>query len=66
MIAVAIWKYAYIDKLPNIVNKHDNTIHETNKMKPTDVKSTTYIGFDVESNDKDPKCEVGDHVRISK
>ena len=45
MIAIAIWKYAYIDKLPNIVNKHNNTLHETNKIKPTDVKSTAYIAL---------------------
>ena len=33
-------------------------------MKPTDVKSSTYIDFDVENNDKDPKFKVGDHIRI--
>ena len=32
-------------------------------MKPVDVKSGTYIDFDEESNDKDPKFKVGDHVR---
>ena len=35
-------------------------------MKPVDVKSSTYIDFGVENNDKYPKFEVGDHVRISK
>ena len=35
-------------------------------MKPVDVKDNTYIGFEREVNDKDPKFEVGDHVRISK
>ena len=25
-----------------------------------------HIDFDTENNDKDPKFEVGDHVRISK
>ena len=35
-------------------------------MKPTDVKSNTYIDFDVENNDNGPKFEVSDHVRISK
>ena len=33
---------------------------------PVNVKSCTYIKFNVENNDKDPKFEVGDHVRISK
>ena len=35
-------------------------------MKPTDVKTSTYIDFAVESNDKDPKFKVGDYLRISK
>ena len=35
-------------------------------MKPVDVKDNTYIDFDKEVNDKDPKFKVGDHVRISK
>ena len=34
-------------------------------MKPVDdVKDNTYIDFGKESNDKDPKFQVGDHVRI--
>ena len=35
-------------------------------MKPVDVKDNTYINFGKEVNDKDPKFQVGDHVRISK
>ena len=35
-------------------------------MKSVDVKSSTYIDFDKENDKKDPKFEVGDHVRISK
>ena len=35
-------------------------------MKPGDVKDNTYINFEKEVNDKDPKFKVGDHVRISK
>ena len=53
-----------IDKLDDIVNEYNNTYHSTIKMKPVDVNSSTY-GFGVESNEKDPKFEVGDHVRIS-
>ena len=34
-------------------------------MNPIDVKSNSYFNFDVESNDKNLKLEVGDHVRIS-
>ena len=33
-------------------------------MKSADVKSNTYIEFNKENNKEDPKCEVGDHVRI--
>ena len=40
--------------------------HRTIKMKPVDVKDNTYIDFGKEVNDKDPKFEVGDYVRISK
>ena len=35
-------------------------------MKPIDVKSSVYIDFGVENNDKDHKFKVDDHVRISK
>ena len=32
----------YIDKL-DVINKYSNTYHSTIKMKPVDVKSSTYI-----------------------
>ena len=35
-------------------------------MKPADVKDNAYIDCSKEVNDKDPKFEVGDYVRISK
>ena len=35
-------------------------------MKPIVVKDNTYIDFGKESNNKDHKFQVGDHVRISK
>ena len=35
-------------------------------MKPIDVKSSTYIDLNKESNKKDPEFKVVDHVRISK
>ena len=35
-------------------------------MKPVDVKDNTYIDFEKEVDDKDPKLKIGDHVRISK
>ena len=60
----AISKNVYIDKLDDIVNEYNNTSHRTIKMKPVDVKDNTYIDFEKEVNDKNPK--FGDHVRISK
>ena len=61
-----IKKNVYIDKLNDIVNENNNSYHSTIKLKLIAVKSSTYIDFDVENNDKDPKFEVSDHVRISK
>ena len=59
-------KNVYIDKLNDIVNKHNNTYHRTIRMKPVDLKSSTYIDSSKEINDKDPKFQVSDIVRISK
>ena len=39
----SVSKNVYIDKLDDVVNIHNNTYHSTIKMKPTDVKSNTYI-----------------------
>ena len=58
-------KNVYIDKIDYIVDKYNNTYQKKIKMKPIDVKLNTYINFDVENNDKAPKFEVGNHVRIS-
>ena len=62
----SISKNVYIDKLDDIVNKYNDTYHRTIKMKPIDVQDNTYIDIDKEVNIKDPKFEIGDHVRISK
>ena len=62
----AISKNVYFDLLDDIVNKYNDTVHRTIKMKPTDVKDNTYVDSKKEVNDKDPKFKVGDHVRISK
>ena len=59
-------KNVYIDKLNDIVNKYNNTYHRTIKMKDDDDKDNTYIDFNKDINDRDPKFKVGDHVRISK
>ena len=62
----AVSKNVYINKLSNIVNEYNNTHHRTIKMKPADVKDNTYIDFNKEVYDKDPKLKIRDHVRISK
>ena len=54
-----------IDKLNDAVNEYNNT-YKTIKMKPDDVKDNANIDFGKEVNDKDPKFNVVDHVRISK
>ena len=59
-------KNVYIDKLDDIVNKYNNPYHSTIKIKPADVKSSTYIDFSKAINEKDPKSKVGDIVSISK
>ena len=35
-------------------------------MKPTEVTSDSYVENNENSNEKDPKFKIGDHVRISK
>ena len=62
----AISKNVYFDVLDNIVNKYNNTVHRTIKMKSIDVASDSYAGYNEDSNKKDPKFKVGDCVRISK
>ena len=62
----SVSKNVYIDKLDDIVNKVSNTYHSTIKMKPVDVKPNTYISSSKEINDKYPKSQIGDIVRISK
>ena len=62
----AISKNVYFDVLDDIVNKYNNTIHKTIKMKPIDVMGDSYAEYNEDFNKKDPKFKVGDHVRISK
>ena len=56
----------HIDKLDDIVNEYDNSYHKKIKMKPIDGKTSSNFDFGVENNGKNPKLEVGDHVKISK
>ena len=62
----AISNSIYFDVLDNIVNKYNSTVHRTIKMKPIKVTSDSYAEYNEDSNKKDLKFKVGDHVRILK
>ena len=59
MLNDKIYKYltsdsnVYTNKLDNIVDKYNNLYHKTIKMKLVDVKSSSYIDFEIENNVKD-------------
>ena len=63
---IGISKNVYVDVLDDIVNKYNNTIHRTIEMKPSDVKDDSFAEYNEESNKRNPKFKVGNHVRISK
>ena len=52
--------------MDDIVNKYNNKLHRTIKMKAIDVTSDSYAEYSEDSNLTKPKFKVGDHVRISK
>ena len=59
-----IFKNIYFDVLDDIVNKFNNTVHRTIKMKPIEVTDDHYaecngIPMELHSSKKDPKFKVG-------
>ena len=55
----------------DVVNKYNNIVHRSIKMKPIDVTDNYYAEYnensmELHSNKKNPKFKVGDKVRISK
>ena len=54
----AISKNVYFDVLDDIVNKYNNTVHKTIKMKPIDVTDDSYAKYNEDFNKKDPKFKV--------
>ena len=62
----ALSKNVYFDVLDDIVDEYNNTYHKTIKLKPIDVEDNFFAECNEESNEKDPKFKVGDHVRNSK
>ena len=61
-----ISKNVYIDVLNDIVNRYNNTVHKTIKMKPIDVTNDSYAEYNEDFNKKGPQFKVNDHVRIYK
>ena len=61
----ATGKNVYYDVLDDVVNKYNNTKHNTVKMKPIDVEDNNKRVYIDEQNEKDSKFKVGDRVRIS-
>ena len=62
----AVSNNVYYDVLDDIVDEYNNTRHNTIEMKLINVKNDTFAEYNEESNEKDPKFKVGDHVKISK
>ena len=67
----AISKNVYFDVLDDIINKYNNTVHRTVKMKPTDITDDYYTEYsehsmELHSNKKSPKFKLDDNVRTSK
>ena len=60
----AVSENVYLNVFDDIVDEYNNTVHRTVKL--IDVTSDCYAEYDEDSNEKDPKFNVGDHVRISK
>ena len=58
----AISKNIYFDALDDIVHKYNNTVHRTIKMKPIEVTSDSFAEYNEDSNKKNPKFKVGDHL----
>ena len=63
----AISKNVYFDVLDDIVDKYNNTVDRTIKIKPIEAMGDYYAEYNGDpSNKKNLKFKVGDNVRISK
>ena len=58
----AVSKNTYFDVLDDIVNKYNNTVHRTIKMKSIEVMDDYYVKSNEDFNKKTPKFKVGDHL----
>ena len=50
--------------LNDIVDKYNNTVHKTIKMKPIDAMGDSYAEYNEDSNKKNLKFKICDHARI--
>ena len=55
----AVSKNVYFNVLDDIVNKYNNSLHRTIKMKPIDVTSDSYANYNEDSNVTKPKFMLG-------
>ena len=62
----AISKNVYFDVLDDIVDKYNNTIQKTIKIKPIEVTDDSYAEYNEIPNKNDPKFKAGDNVTVSK
>ena len=62
----AIQQNIYFDVLDDIVDKYNNTVQRTIKIKPIKVTGDYYAEHNEIPNKKKPKFKVGDNNRISK
>ena len=75
----ALWKYftanntqKYIDVLPSMVEKYNNTYHRSNKLKPSDARNPgsyqhVHNALHAKVNARpSPKFHVGDKIRITR
>ena len=61
-----IGKNVYFNVLDDTVKKYNNTVHSSKKIKPKDLSDSVLVEYVGETNKKDPKFKIRDHVRISK
>ena len=59
-------KVYFVYVLDDMVNKYNNTVHRTIKMKPIDVRDDSYAEYIENFNKKEHKLKVGNNVGISK
>ena len=52
--------------LDDIVDKYNNTYHQTIKIKPIDIKSSSYTEYNVDFSGKDSKFKIKNRIRVSK